>query len=87
MGRIRIRAFVATVVLSTMLALPGPLVQSAAAVQDATPVAGDAGEGSVLLFAAPGMRSDLVESFATEGALPAMSVMLTSGTSADGGLL
>ena len=87
MARIRIRALAASLVLLTVLALPGPLFQGAGAAQEATPVAGDAGEGSVLLFAAPGMRSDLVESFAAEDALPAMAEMLTSGASADGGLL
>ena len=87
MARIRIRALAASLILAAMLAVPVPLWQGAAAVQEATPVAGDSGAGSVLLFAAPGMRSDLVETFAAEGALPAMSEMLTSGASASGGQL
>ena len=54
--------------------------------QEATPVASDAGGGPVLLFAAPGLRRDLVETFAAEGALPAMAGVLAEGASSDGGL-
>ena len=40
----------------------------------------------VLLFNAPGMRHDLVETFAAEGALPAIAGVLAEGKSAEGGL-
>ena len=87
MARIRIRAFFASVLLSISLAAPAPLVLSAATAQQGTPVAGNVGEGPVLLFAAPGMRTDLIETFAAEGAVPSMADMLETGARASGGLL
>jgi hypothetical protein len=82
----RIPLCVHAFVLSIFLALPSPLFPGAAHAQEATPVASGSGEGAVLLFAAPGMRPDLVESLAAEGALPAMAGLLAEGAVADGGL-
>ncbi len=82
----RYPAFLFALVLSLLLAVPASLVPAAADAQEATPVAGDAGGGPVLLFNAPGMRRDLVETFAAEGALPAIAGVLAEGVSADGGL-
>jgi len=79
-------AFLCAFVLSILLAAPSSLFPAALAAQEATPVASDAGGGPVLLFNAPGMRHDLVETFAAEGALPAIADLLAEGTSADGGL-
>jgi len=87
MSRIRIPPFVSALLLTLLLGTPFPELLSAARAQEATPVAGDSGGAPVLLFAAPGMRPDLVETFAVEGALPAMAEMLASGATADGGLL
>src|SRR5215212_9795936 len=80
-------AFACALVLSILLAAPSSLFPAAVGAQEATPVADGTGEGAVLLFAAPGMRPDLVEAFAAEGALPAMADMLAEGAVADGGLL
>jgi 2',3'-cyclic-nucleotide 2'-phosphodiesterase (5'-nucleotidase family) len=86
MSGFRHLAFICAVALSLLLAVPTSLFPGAADAQEATPVASGAGEGSVLLFNAPGMRPDLVETFAAEGALPTMAGMLAEGASADGGL-
>src|SRR5215211_1924984 len=78
--------FVCAFMLSLLLAAPSSFFSAAVDAQEATPVASDAGGGPVLLFNAPGMRRDLVETFAAEGALPAIAGVLAEGTSADGGL-
>ena len=85
----RMPAFVAGLIISVLLAAPFPIAALSATVpaQDATPVASDARDNPVLLFAAPGMRLDLVETFAADGALPALADMLANGAIADGGLL
>jgi 2',3'-cyclic-nucleotide 2'-phosphodiesterase (5'-nucleotidase family) len=80
-------AFLCAFLLSLLLAAPSSLFPAAVDAQEATPVASDAGGGPVLLFNAPGMRRDLVATFADEGALPAIAGVLSEGTSADGGLL
>ena len=77
----RYPAFLFALVLSLLLAAPASLVPAAVDAQEATPVAGDAGGGPVLLFNAPGMRRDLVETFAAEGALPAIAGVLAEGAS------
>jgi 2',3'-cyclic-nucleotide 2'-phosphodiesterase (5'-nucleotidase family) len=82
----RVPAFVCTLVLSILLAAPSSLFPGAIAAQEATPVVSDSGEGAVLLFAAPGMRPDFVETFAAQGALPTIAEVRTAGASADGGL-
>ena len=74
-------AFSCALILSLLLAVPSSLFPGAVDAQGATPVASDSGEGAVLLFSAPGMRPDLVETFAAEGALPAMAGMLADGRS------
>jgi 2',3'-cyclic-nucleotide 2'-phosphodiesterase (5'-nucleotidase family) len=79
-------AVVCAFVLSLLLAAPSFLFPVAVDAQKATPVASDAGGGLVLLFDAPGLRRDLVETFAAEGALPAIADVLAEGTSSDGGL-
>jgi 2',3'-cyclic-nucleotide 2'-phosphodiesterase (5'-nucleotidase family) len=79
-------AFLFASLLSLTLAAPFPAL-AALRLQRATPVAGAAGEGAVLLFTAPGLDADLVASFAAEGALPALSAVMESGASAEGGLL
>ena len=81
MTRIRVPAFLVAC-LAVMLAAPWSLLAGTAAAQEATPVA-DAADDAVLLFAAPGMRPDLVEGFAAEGALPAMADLLEQGASGD----
>src|SRR5829696_9468190 len=82
----RFPAFLFVLVLSLLLAVPASLFPAAVDAQEATPVAGEAGGGPVLLFDAPGMRRDLVETFAAEGALPAIADVLAEGVRADGGL-
>jgi predicted AlkP superfamily pyrophosphatase or phosphodiesterase len=80
-------AFACALVLSILLAAPSSIFPVAVGARGATPVGNGTGEGAVLLFAAPGMRPDLIESFATEGALPAMADLLENGAAADDGLL
>ena len=82
----RIPVFVCVFALSIFLAVPSSLYLVAVGAQEATPVASDSGDRPVLLFTAPGMHPDLVESFAAEGALPAMADLLAGGAVADGGL-
>ena len=82
----RFADFVRTCVLSILLAAPSSLFAAVGALEG-TPTASDSGDRPVLLFAALGMRSDLVASFAAEGALPAMADLLAEGAVADGGLL
>lgn len=81
----RIPVFVRACALSILLAVPSSPFAAVGA-QEATPAASDSGERPVLLVAAPGLRPDLVESFAAEGALPAMADLLAEGAGADGGL-
>src|SRR4051794_8806506 len=73
MSGFRHPAFLCALVLSILLAAPSSLFPAAVAAPEATPVVSDAGGGPVLLFNAPGMRRDLVEAFAAEGALPAIA--------------
>ncbi|HEX5991240.1 MAG TPA: alkaline phosphatase family protein, partial [Thermomicrobiales bacterium] len=87
MTGLRRPAFVCALVLSLVLALPPSLLPGAVVAQEATPGASGSGEGPVLLFNAPGMRPDLVETFAAEGALPAMADLRARGAVADGGLI
>ena len=82
----RIPVFVYAFVLSIILAVPSSLFSAAVGAQEATPIASDSGDRPVLLFAAPGMRPDLVETFAAKGALPAMADLLAESAVADGGL-
>src|SRR5215217_6207912 len=82
----RLPAFVCAFVLSLLLVAPSSLVPGAVNAQEATPVTSDVGGGPVLLFNAPGMRRDLVETFAADGALPAIAGELAKGAIADGGL-
>ncbi len=83
----RAPAFFAAFLLCVTLAIPWPALVAPAVAQEATPVAGDVGGGKVLLFAAPGLRPDLVEAFVAEGALPAIADMMETGATAEGGLL
>src|SRR5215218_7192467 len=71
--------------LSILLAAPSSLFPGVVNAQEATPLASDVGGGPVLFFNAPGMRRDLVETFAAEGALPAIAGVLAGGTRANGG--
>jgi predicted AlkP superfamily pyrophosphatase or phosphodiesterase len=82
----RIPAFVYTFALSIFLAVPSSLFPSAVGAQEATPTASDSGDRPVLLFVAPGMHPDLIDSFAAEGALPATADLMAEGAGADGGL-
>ena len=66
----RVPAFLAALLLSLSLVMPWSALAAAASAQEATPVSAGTGADAVLLFAAPGMRPDLVEAFAAEGALP-----------------
>ena len=83
MSRTRISVFLAALSLSLLVAAPLPALLGGIAAQEATPVATSAGAGRVLLFTAPGMRPDLVETFVAEGAMPAFAELLDSGASAD----
>jgi 2',3'-cyclic-nucleotide 2'-phosphodiesterase (5'-nucleotidase family) len=84
MLRSRIVSFVTALLLALTLApFPAPVAVQA---QDATPVA-SAATRPVILVNAPGMRPELMEAFAAEGALPALAGMLEQGAMADGGLL
>ncbi|MBA3449688.1 MAG: alkaline phosphatase family protein, partial [Chloroflexia bacterium] len=87
MTTVRTHVFVASLLLALLLGMPFSALFSAVRAQDATPVAADSGDAPVLLLAAPGMRPDLVEAFAAEGALPAMASMVDSGETIDGGLV
>jgi 2',3'-cyclic-nucleotide 2'-phosphodiesterase (5'-nucleotidase family) len=80
-------AFVCAFLLSLLLAAPSSLLPGMVVAQEATPGADGSGEGPVLLFNAPGMRPDLVEAFAAEGALPAMTDLGAGASAVDGGLL
>lgn len=82
----RAPAFLAIFALAVTLAVPWPALIAGAAAQEATPVAAETGDGAVLLYAAPGMRPDLVEAFAAEGALPTIAEMMETGAAAEGGL-
>jgi 2',3'-cyclic-nucleotide 2'-phosphodiesterase (5'-nucleotidase family) len=53
----------------------------------ATPVPTATSPGKVLLFAADGMRQDLTERYAADGAMPAFADLLAEGVRAEGGLL
>ena len=86
MSGLRHPAFLFALVLSVLLAAPSSLFTATVTAQEATPVASGSGRAPVLLFAAPGMRPDLVETFAAEGALPAMAALLDEGARAAGGL-
>ncbi len=80
----RVPAFLAALLFSLTLAIPWSTLVAASggAGGDAGRGAGGAGDSAVLLFAAPGMRPDLVEAFAAEGALPAIADMLETGAAA-----
>ncbi|MCD6034179.1 MAG: Type phosphodiesterase / nucleotide pyrophosphatase, partial [Thermomicrobiales bacterium] len=78
--------FSCALILLLLLVVPSSLFPNAVDAQGATPVASDSGEGAVLLFSAPGMRPDLVQTFAAEGALPTMAEVRAEGARADGGL-
>ncbi|HEX2281293.1 MAG TPA: alkaline phosphatase family protein, partial [Thermomicrobiales bacterium] len=80
-------ALVCVLVLSLVLAAHSSLLPGAVGAQEATPGAIGSGGGPVLLFNSPGMRPDLVEAFAAEGALPALADLRAAGAAADGGLL
>lgn len=73
---------VALIVL--VLALPWGMVGAVqgASAQDATPLA-DAGRGPLILFAASGMSDRDIDSFASDGAMPALAAMAESGASGD----
>ena len=86
MSGLRHPAFHFVLVLSVLLAAPSSLVPAAVARPGGDAGCHEADAGSVLLFNAPGMRRDLVETFAAEGALPAIAGVLAEGASADGGL-
>ncbi|MDF3018496.1 MAG: hypothetical protein K0R44_3721, partial [Thermomicrobiales bacterium] len=79
-------AFSCALILSLLLAVPSSLVPGVVDAQGATPVASNSGEGAVLLFSAPGMRPDLVQTFAAEGALPTLAEVLAEGARANGGM-
>lgn len=79
MTKFRNLASVCALLLSLLLAAPSILFAGAVAAQEATPVASGSGQGPVLLFAAPGMRPYLVETFAAEGVLPEMAGLLDEG--------
>ncbi|MBA3416955.1 MAG: alkaline phosphatase family protein, partial [Chloroflexia bacterium] len=53
----------------------------------ATPAPAAFAPGKVLLFAADGMRQDLAERYAADGAMPAFADLLAEGVRAEGGLL
>src|SRR3954471_9736660 len=86
MSGFRHSAFLFALALSILLAASSSFFPAAVAAQEATPAASDVSGGPVLLFNAPGMRRDLVETFAAEGALPAIAGVLAEGISAEGGL-
>src|SRR5215204_2541174 len=83
----RVPVFVYALLLSVVVAVPPPLFPGAVGAQPATPISVGSSEAPVLLFSAQGMRPDLVEAFAAEGALPALADVMATGAVADGGLL
>jgi hypothetical protein len=86
MSGFRHPAVLCALMLSVLVAAPSSLLSAVVAAQEATPIASDAGGGPVMLFNAPGMRRDLIETFAAEGALPAITGVLAAGKSADDAL-
>jgi 2',3'-cyclic-nucleotide 2'-phosphodiesterase (5'-nucleotidase family) len=87
MRRTRISVSIVFLALALLLVAPLPAVAALLRAQSATPAGAANGAGAVLLFAAPGMQSDLAASFAAEGALPALADMLAHGASGKDGLL
>ena len=77
----RFRSFVtlSAFALSLLLGLPAPaLLATPVRSQDATPEATRT-DAPLILFAAPGLHSDLMEAFASEGAMPAFSELEEHG--------
>ncbi|HEY7661352.1 MAG TPA: 5'-nucleotidase C-terminal domain-containing protein [Actinomycetota bacterium] len=78
------RARSLVVVLAVVVALLAAVEAGAAR----RPAAGPAASGSkVILFAADGMRPDLVDRYAAEGAMPTFANLLATGVKGDNGLL
>src|SRR5688572_17168841 len=78
------------VVLFATLLVLGPAAQAGvqatpAATPEATPIA--EADTPVVLFAADGMRPDLVETYAADGTLPTIAGLLADGVSGDNGML
>ena len=69
--------------------LLGPLVTGVAATAgQATPQSGsDSAGGKAIFFAADGMRPDLLERYAGEGAMPTFADLLATGVRGDNGML
>ncbi len=87
MRRYRFPATFAVLLFAVMLAAPLPAIMSVATTQaqEATPAATTDGGSPVILFAAPGLEAGAAMTFAAEGALPAISELMSS--SATGGLV
>ncbi|MDQ3226568.1 MAG: alkaline phosphatase family protein, partial [Chloroflexota bacterium] len=85
MFRTRIPSFVAVLSLALLLGTPFPALTGVVRAQGATPVAGNSGDAPVLLFAAPGMRPDVVATFANDS-LPAIAAMMGDDASVGGEL-
>lgn len=83
MSQARISRRFLTFLLTLVLLAPIlPLIgQAPARAQDGTPAAVASTDQPLILFAAPGLESSLVETFAAEGAMPTFSAMLENGVS------
>jgi 2',3'-cyclic-nucleotide 2'-phosphodiesterase (5'-nucleotidase family)/predicted AlkP superfamily phosphohydrolase/phosphomutase len=79
-------------ILVLLVLAMGPLValtvSAASIAQSATPLTAStsAGAAKVIFFAADGMRPDLVDQYAAQGLLPAMTGLMESGVRSDNGL-
>ena len=78
------RARVIASVVGALVLLVGVGASAASTTEQAGP-AQAGGKDSVIFFAADGLRQDLVESYAANGAMPTMAKLLRSGAKAAGG--
>lgn len=89
-GRVGSTGVVGLMVVLSMLLGPAAggawLQATPGATPEASPVAAGA-DAPVVLFASDGMRPDLVERYAAEGAVPGLAELLASGVTGDNGLL
>ena len=79
----RLIGFVALMTVFSLLAGP---ISAWTAPSTPTGSAGESAAGPVVLFAADGMRPDLLERYAGEGALPTFADLLASGVRGENGL-
>lgn len=85
MGRRPHLAAVVALLIALLAGTPLASLAGSQATPSGTPSAN--GDAKVVLFASDGMRPDLMERYAAEGALPTFADLLSSGVRGDNGLL